>query len=406
MIHDTEADQRAHDRPPLDGLVVLDLSRVLSGPYAAMILGDLGARVIKVERPGIGDETRGWGPPFVGSGPDRTSTYFLSVNRNKESIALDFADDQDRVVLEGMIRQADVLIENFRTGVLDRLGLSHARLHELNPSLVVVSITGFGPDGPLAGKAAYDQIVQGYAGLMSLTGPVGVPSKVGLPIADLSAGMFAVIGALAALGAREQTGRGQVVHTSLLAGVVALHTFQGTRWLIGGDLPTATGNEHPTLAPYGAYRCADDRLVQIAVGNESLWCRLAETLDIDAADPRFSSNEDRRRHEDSLNEILENRFAERPAEQWVKELDDVGVPCGLIRTLDDVYDDPQVRSQGLVAEVDHPELGRLWVPGSPIRMSGYAPNAHQAPPRLDQHGSSLRRWASQTETDPVPTSDY
>ncbi len=396
MTHDKESSQSADDRPPLDGLIVLDLSRVLTGPYAAMILGDLGARVIKVERPGIGDETRSWGPPFVGSGQDRTSTYFLSVNRNKESVALDFTDDQDRAVLEGLIRRADVLIENFRPGVLDRLDLSHRRLQELNPTLVIVSITGFGHDGPLAGRAGYDQIVQGEAGLMSLTGPVGLPSKVGLPIADLSAGMFGVIGALAALRAREHTGRGQVVHTSLLAGVVGLHTFQGTRWLIGGDLPTATGNQHPSVAPYGAYRCADDRLVQIAVGNETLWRRLAETLDIDAADPRFSSNEDRRRHEDSLNEMLATRFAERPAEKWVVALYDVGVPCGLIRTLDDVYDDPQVRSQGLVAEVDHPELGRLKLPGSPIRMSGSAPKDHRAPPRLDQHGKSLRRWASQS----------
>ena len=301
-------------------------------------------------------------------------------------------------MLEGLIRRADVLIENFRTGVLDRLDLSHRRLQELNPTLVIVSITGFGHDGPLAGRAGYDQIAQGEAGLIVITGPVGLHPYQGrrVPIADLSAGMFGVIGALAALRAREHTGRGQVVHTSLLAGVVGLHTFQGTRWLIGGDLPTATGNQHPSVAPYGAYRCADDRLVQIAVGNETLWRRLAETLDIDAADPRFSSNEDRRRHEDSLDEMLATRFAERPAEKWVVALYDVGVPCGLIRTLEDRRSTTTRRCvrRELVAEVDHPELGRLKLPGSPIRMSGSAPKDHRAPPRLDQHGKSLRRWAS------------
>jgi len=380
---------------PLAGLTVLDLSRVLTGPYAAMLLGDLGARVIKVERPGVGDETRGWGPPFVGVGEDRTSTYFLSVNRNKESIGLDLRDQQDREVLEGLVRKADVVVENFRPGVLDRLNLGHAVLQSLNPRLVIISITGFGHDGPLAHRAGYDQIIQGEAGLMSLTGPTPQePTKVGLPVADLAAGMFGVIGALAALEERHRTGRGRVVRTSLLASIVGLHSFQGTRWLVGADLPEATGNRHPTVSPYGAYPCADGRLVQVAVGNQSLWSRFAPLVGIDPDDPRFATNEERRRHEPELEDLISKAFLQQEADRWTDELTAAGVPTGVIRTLADVYADPQVLSQGLVADLHDPVLGHLRVPGSPIRWDDAPPRqGHRAPPRLDQDGAALRRWA-------------
>ena len=273
--------RRSDNPPPLADLVVVDLSRVVTGPYAAMMLGDLGARVIKVERP-EGDDTREWGPPFVGPEGHREATYFLSANRNKESIVLDLKDPDDHAVLERLVQRADVVVENFRPGVLERLGLGYDRLRELNPRLVVLSITGFGHDGPEAGRAGYDQILQGEAGLMSFTGPPGEPSKVGVPIADLLAGMFGAYGVVAALRERDRSGEGQVVRTSLLAGVVAIHSFQGTRYLIAGEVPEPEGNRHPSIAPYATYDCSDG-MIQIAVGNDSMWRRFAALLELEAA---------------------------------------------------------------------------------------------------------------------------
>ncbi|HZI98156.1 MAG TPA: CoA transferase, partial [Actinomycetales bacterium] len=237
---------------PLSGTVVVDLTRALAGPHAAMMLGDLGARVIKVETPGTGDDTRGWGPPFVegADGAGAQSTYFLSCNRNKESIALDLKSTDGREVLEALLRKADVLMENFRPGVLGRLGFDAARLDALNPRLVVLSISGFGHDGPEGGRAGYDQIAQGEAGLMSLTGTdPDSPQRVGVPIGDLLAGMYGAYGVLAALHERERTGRGQVVRTSLLAAIVGVHAFQGTRWTVAGESPRAQGNHHPSICP-------------------------------------------------------------------------------------------------------------------------------------------------------------
>src|SRR5688572_16036657 len=271
---------------PLVGTVVVDLSRALAGPHATQMLGDLGARVIKVEVPGHGDDTRGWGPPFVGE--PRQSTYFLSTNRNKESIALDLKDDSiggDRDLLLRLVDRADVLVENFRTGVLDRLGLGIESLLERNPRLVVLSITGFGHDGPEGGRAGYDQIAQGEAGLMSLTGSgPDDPQRVGVPIADLLSGMYGAYGVLAALHERQRTGRGTVVRTSLLAAVVGVHAFQGTRWTVAGEVGRAQGNHHPSIAPYGLFHCADG-LLQIAVGSEGLWKRLAPAFDLPLDEP-------------------------------------------------------------------------------------------------------------------------
>src|ERR671910_3151363 len=237
-----------------------------------MMLGDLGARVIKVESPD-GDESRGWGPPFIGPEDDPISTYFLSCNRNKESVTADLKSDDGRRLLTRLVRRADVLLENFRPGVLDRLGFSVDRLHELNPRLVILSITGFGHDGPEGGRAGYDQIAQGEGGLMSVTGEDG-PTKVGVPIADLLAGMYGAYGVLAAIHERERSGRGQVVRTSLLAGIVATHSYQGTRYLIGDEVPEPEGNRHPSIAPYRTYECSDG-MIQVAVGNEPIWRRFA-----------------------------------------------------------------------------------------------------------------------------------
>src|SRR6187200_2239685 len=310
---------------PLADLVVLDLTRALAGPQAALMLGDMGARVIKVES-ATGDDTRAWGPPWAGDpgpGDPHDSTYFMSANRNKESIVLDLKADDDRVVLERLVARSDVLLENFRTGVLDRLGFPVARLHELNPGLVIGSISGFGHDGPEAGRAGYDQIAQGEGGLMSLTG-VGEPTKVGVPIADLLAGMNLAYGVLAALHERARTGRGRVVRTSLLAGVVGVHAFQGTRWTVACQVPGLAGDHHPSIAPYGMF-ATGSAPIQIACGSEGLWRDFAAEFGLDPAEPRFATNPKRVAHREELIEVIEGLFGSQPAEHWLERLAKAGV---------------------------------------------------------------------------------
>ena len=380
------------DQGPLTGVLVLDLTRALAGPHAAMMLGDLGARVIKVETPNGGDDSRGWGPPFVGEGDQRQSTYFMSANRNKESLTLDLKDDADKEVLAELVRRADVLMENFRVGVLDRLGFSVERLHELNPRLVVLSITGFGHDGPEAKRAGYDQIAQGEGGLMSITGE-HEPTKVGVPIADLLAGMNGAYGVVAALFERERTGRGRVVRTSLLASVVGVHAFQGTRWTVGHDVPGRSGNHHAAIAPYGMYATASAP-VQVACGSEGLWQRFAAAIGLDAADPRFATNSDRVAHRDALTAEIEGVFAGAEAEHWLELLSGAGVPSGKVRSIDDVYAWDQTISQGLLLDVEHPVLGALQLPGSPLRFddNGFSGgrSTHQPPPMLGEHDDAIR----------------
>ena len=281
----------AESAGPLHGLMVVDLTRALAGPHAAMMLGDLGAEVVKVENPDGGDDTRGWGPPFVEPvDGDRESTYFLCANRNKKSVTLDLKEEAGKAALRALIGRADVLMENFRPGVLDRLGFSQQRLAEINPRLVVLSISGFGHDGPEAGRAGYDQIAQGEAGLMSVTGsgPTDL-QRVGVPIADLLAGMYGAFGVLAALQERERTGRGQVVRASLLAAVVGVHAFQGTKWTVAGQVGEAAGNHHPSICPYGLFDTADGA-VQIAVGSEGLWKRFCEGFELDPETPGMATN--------------------------------------------------------------------------------------------------------------------
>jgi crotonobetainyl-CoA:carnitine CoA-transferase CaiB-like acyl-CoA transferase len=376
--------------PPLADLLVLDLSRVVTGPYAAMMLGDLGARVIKVERP-EGDDTRHWGPPFVGPEGRRESTYFLSVNRNKESIVLDLKRADDVGVVERLVERADVVVENFRPGVLARLGLGHDRLLELNRGLVVLSITGFGHDGPEAQRPGYDQILQGEAGLMGFTGPPGEPTKVGVPIADLLAGMFGAYGVLAALRERDRGGAGQVVRTSLLAGVVATHSYQGGRYLIGGEVPEPGGNRHPSIAPYRTYRCSDG-VIQVAVGNEAIWRRFATLLELDPDDPRFATNSARMEHSDALDPLIAARLASDTATSWLERFREHGIPAGEVRSLDKVYASPQVRSQGLIVETDHPTLGSIRTPGPPLRFDRSGAPDHVAPPTLGEHSDAIRAW--------------
>lgn len=393
------------ERGPLQGIVVVDLSRALAGPHAAMLLGDLGARVIKVEQPGTGDETRGWGPPFAGPEDARTSTYFLSCNRNKESVELDLKSPDGVEQLTRLVRAADVLVENFRPGVLDRLGFSTARLGELNPRLVVCSISGFGHDGPEGGRAGYDQIAQGEAGLMSLTGPSPQePTKVGVPIGDLLAGMNGAQGVLAALVQRERTGAGTVVRTSLLSSIVGVHAFQGTRWTVAGEVPRAMGNHHPSISPYGAFACADG-VLQVAVGGETQWAKFAGLLGLDPGDPRFGDNAARVVHREELVAEVEAVLGTAPRDEWLRRIGDIGVPCGAVRTVDQVYAWEQTRSQGLVLEVEHPVLGRVELPGSALRFAPHsgeegeppAAEGHLPPPLLGEHNERVRAWLDSLE---------
>lgn len=385
----------------LSDLVVLDLSRALAGPHAGMMFGDLGARVIKVERP-AGDDTRSWGPPFVGD--DDISTYYLSCNRNKESITVDLKAETGREVLTRLIRRSDILIENFRPGVLTRLGFSYESLHRINPRLVICSISGFGYDGPEGARAGYDQIAQGEAGLMSVTGDLASPTKVGVPIADILAGLHATIGILAALHERAISGRGRVVHTSLLAGVVGAHAFQGTRWTVAGETPVRTGNHHPSIAPYGLFGAKDGQ-IQVAVGSTAQWHAFASTLGIDTDDPRFRTNADRVEHRDGLTTVINEKLITFTVAEISALLDEAGVPCGKVRTIPEVYDWDQTRSQGLVVAVDHPVLGSIELPGPPIRFDQHdyagGREQHAPPPALGEHNDLINAWIALGSVDPL-----
>ncbi len=385
---------------PLEGTLVVDLSRALAGPHAAMMLGDLGARVIKVENPDGGDDSRGWGPPFVdadGVADHGESTYFFSCNRNKESVTADLKSDDGKDLLTRLVRRADVLVENFRTGVLDRLGFPVERLHELNPRLVVLSISGFGHDGPEGGRAGYDQIAQGEAGLMSLTGSgPGDPMRVGVPIGDLLAGMYGAYGVVAALHERDRTGVGKVVRTSLLAAIVGVHAFQGTRYTVAGEVPYGQGNHHPSICPYGLFHCADG-LLQIAVGSEGLWRKLAAEYDLPVDAQGFATNAQRVRNRDDVVAAVDAAFAPHPLAGLLPRLAEIGIPAGEVRTLDRVYEWDQTASQGLLVEVEHALAGRLTLPGPPLRFDGDEVQQHRAPPLLGQHDGSVRAWLAEVE---------
>jgi crotonobetainyl-CoA:carnitine CoA-transferase CaiB-like acyl-CoA transferase len=382
---------------PLDDVVVVDLSRALAGPHAAMMLGDLGARVIKVEAPGVGDDTRSWGPPFVTApeGGDRESTYFLSCNRNKESITLDLKTEDGARTLARLVRHADVLVENFRTGVLDRLGFGMPRLSELNPRLVILSITGFGHDGPEGGRPGYDQIAQGESGIMSVTGPIGgEPTRVGVPIGDLLAGMYGAYGVVAALHERERTGRGQIVRTSLLAALVGVHALYGTMYTVAGIVPSTAGAHHASICPYGLFRCKDG-VVQIAVGSETQWRAFAPPFGLDR--PEWTTNPDRVADRDAVLAAVDEAFAPYMRAELIARLDELGVPAGQVRTFDEVYEWEQTRSQGLLLDIDHPTLGRITLPGPPLRFDDGGRVRHDAPPTLGQHDESVRAWLDSLE---------
>ena len=374
---------------PLEGVTVVDLTRALAGPYATLMLADAGAEVIKIERPDKGDDTRSWGPPFVGEPGLEESTYFLSVNRSKKSVVLDFNDPDDLERLKDLIRRADVLVENFRPGVMKRFGLGEEELEGLNPRLVYLSITGFGEGGPDGHRPGFDQIAQGEGGLMSFTGPVGgPPTKVGVPIADILSGMFGAFGVAAALMEREQSGRGQKVTSSLLGSIIGIHTFQGTRWLIAGEVPHPDGNRHPTIAPYGAYECSDGE-INIAVGSEGLWRRFAPLVNLDPDDERFATNGQRIARVEELEGEIASALTSATVDEWMERLGDAGVPAGRVKPLDEVYSSPQVKHLGLVDMVDHPTLGEIRLPGTPLGYGRSGRRVPEPPPTLGQHNGEV-----------------
>ena len=375
---------------PLRGINVLDLSRVLAGPYATMILGDLGAEVIKVEQPGSGDDTRQWGPPFMASPNGAESTYFLSANRNKRSITIDLKDPAEREFIERLVRWADVIVENFRPGVMDRLGLSDEQLEAMNPELIRLSISGFGDDGPDSRRVGYDHILQAEGGLMSLTGTSAGPMlKVGVPIADLTAGLFGVIGVLGGLIERASSGQGQRVSTSLLAGQIGLHAFQGTRYLVAGEVPPPSGNQHPTVCPYGVFEASDGPIV-IAVGNDAIWGRFAPLVGIEPRDGRFLTNADRIENVDELCGEMAPVLSSKSVRAWLRDFGEAGVPAGEVKTIDDVYATAQVRQQNLVWTAAHSSLGSIELPGSPLRYSRSAVALRRPPPTLGEHTAQVR----------------
>jgi crotonobetainyl-CoA:carnitine CoA-transferase CaiB-like acyl-CoA transferase len=378
---------------PLEGLLVADFSRVLAGPFATMLLGDLGADVVKVEHPDGGDETRAWGPPFHGE----HSTYFLAVNRNKRSVALDLKDEQGRRAARALAGRADVLVENFKAGALERLGLGFEELGRDNPRLVWCSISGFGGEAG-AELPGYDFLVQAMSGLMSITGPPGgQPTKVGVALVDVLTGLYAFGGVLAAVAERDRTGRGQRVEVSLLGSALASLVNQASSYLCTGRPPRAMGNRHPSITPYETLATADRPLV-VAVGNDGQFARLCRVLGLPeaAADPRFATNADRVRHRDELAALLERALAARGAADWVAALAGAGVPCGLVNDVGEAF--ALAERLGLGAVV---EAGGVPQVANPIRLAASPASYRLAPPALGEHTAEVLRWlAAPSPADP------
>ena len=371
----------------LDGLTVVDLTRVLSGPYCTMMLADMGARVIKVEQPGRGDDTRAWGPPFQNG----ESAYFLSINRNKESVTLNLKHPEGRRVLDALIERADVLVENFRPGTLERMGLGYADLSKQRPDLVYCSISGFGQTGPRRREPGYDAVMQGEGGLMSITGaPDGPGYRLGIAIVDIVSGMFSAYGIAVALLARERTGRGQYIDVGMLDAVAALLTYQAGIYFTTGEAPGRLGNRHPSITPYETLEAADGELV-VAVGNDQLWRTFCGVIGAEelADDARFRTNKDRVAARETLRPLLVERMRTRPAAEWIERLKAAGIPCGGVRDLAQVFADPQLIERAMVVALDHPVAGAIRQLGVPLKMSGTPGAVRTPPPALGQHTEAI-----------------
>ena len=383
---------------PLDHLRVIDMSRILAGPWCGQTFADLGAEVIKIERPGTGDDTRGWGPPFMSDAEGNetdTAAYFLSANRGKKSVTVDITKPEGQDIIRRLVAESDVLLENYKVGGLKKYGLDYESLSKVNPGLVYCSITGFGQTGPYSPRAGYDFLIQAMGGLMSVTGeaearPGGGPQKIGVALSDILTGLYTVIGALSALAYREKTGRGQHVDMALLDVTVASMANQAMNYLIAGNVPTTMGNAHPNIVPYEAYKAADHYII-LAVGNDAQFRRFCEVSgQLDLADnDRYATNRSRVENREELGPILNEIIAARPRAFWLEELEKVGVPCGPINNLEQVFDDPHIQSRGARQEVEHPEAGVLPTVANPIRLSESPITYDCAPPVLGQHNADV-----------------
>ena len=385
---------------PLANVTVLDLSRVLAGPWCTQHLADLGATVWKIERPETGDDTRAWGPPYARDrdGNDTSeAAYYLACNRGKRSIAVDFARPAGQAIVRALALQADVLVENYKVGGLAKFGLDHASLAAAHPRLVYCSITGFGQSGPYAERSGYDFIIQGMAGFMSVTGerddlPGGGPQKAGVAITDLVTGLFAATGILAALSERERTGRGRHVDACLFDSAVAMMTVMNLNYLVSGRAPGRYGNAHPNIVPYQAFACADGHLI-LAVGNDGQFAKFCEVAGVAdwASDPRFAKNADRVRHRDELVPRVAAVMKTRRRREWLERLEPLGVPCGPINTVDQVFAEPQLAARGLRLDLPHPLAGTVPQVGFPLRFDAQGSNATTAPPLLGEHTAEILR---------------
>ena len=374
----------------LDGVRVLDLTRALAGPFCTLMLGDYGADVIKIELPNTGDDTRHWGPPFIGE----ESAYFLSINRNKRSLTLNFKEAQAREIFLKLVEQSDVVVENFTPGVMSRFGLEYATVKDANPQIIYCSISGFGQDGPYQNRPAYDQIMQGISGLMSITGDLGgEPQKVGVAVTDIGSGMWAAFAVISALYHREQQGEGQYIDISMLDAQVAWLTYQAGYYFAYDRPPQRLGAAHPTLVPYQAFMCQDGKYLNVAVGSERLWERFCQAVKLmDLKDrPEFATNGVRVENRATLVPLLQTHFLTRPADDWVADLQALNVPAGPINDLADVFADPQVLHRQMLLEMPHPTLGDIKQTGLPIKFSRTPGGLELPPPLLGEHNGPILR---------------
>ena len=368
---------------PLEGMKVLDFSQIMAGPYCTMLLADMGADVIKIEKPNGGDDTRRMGPPFVNG----EAAGFLGINRNKRSVILDLKNERGVETARNMAKTSDVLIENFRPGTLERLGLGYDAIHALNSSLIYCTISGFGITGPYKTRGGFDLVAQGMSGIMSITGfPGSPPVKPGVPIADLTAGMYAAYGILTAYVNRLKTGKGQRIDTSLLEAGIAYTLWESMIYFTTGEIPKPAGSAHRLTAPYQAFRTSDG-YINIGAANQANWERMCRAIDRDdlLEDPRFTANADRMPNLEALQETLEDTFSKKPTNHWMTKLEEVGVPSGPIYDMRQVYEDPQVRARDMVVETDHPTAGRIKNIGLPVKFSETPGSIRRSAPTLGQH---------------------
>ena len=372
----------------LDGVRVLDLTRALAGPFCTLMLGDYGADVIKIELPGTGDDTRTWGPPFIGT----ESAYFLSINRNKRSLTLNFKEPQAVEIFSKLVEDTDVIVENFTPGVMERLGLGYETIKAANPKIVYCSISGFGQTGPYQKRPAYDQIMQGVSGLMSITGdPEGEPEKIGIAVTDIGAGMWAAFAVLAALHHRQKNGEGQYIDLAMLDAQVAWLTYQAAFFFATNTPPKRLGKAHPTLVPYQAFMAQDGKYFNVAVGSERLWERFCQGIKREDLkdNPDYATNGDRVRNRTKIVPLLQEFFLKRPSLEWVEDLQAANVPAGPINDLADVFSDPQVLHRQMLLEMPHPTLGSIKQTGLPLKFSLTPGGLDRHPPLLGEHNQEI-----------------